>query len=75
MNTSVKTTATGWIIIVGDIIGIIVKTFQEQGFPTDLTTWITFGVALASGIGLLFAKDHNVSNSGTNAPAHTVPGA
>ena len=60
-NTSWKTTLLGWVMIVGDVIAFLQKTVSEQGLPNSLAEWITFAVALAGGIGLIFAKDRDVT--------------
>lgn len=57
--------------------GIIVLTwlnqiFLEQQLPTNKHEWFMFVVENLTGLGALFAKDFNKSNSGTNVPAHTV---
>ena len=57
MQKSWKTDLAGWVVIGGDIVGLIGHTIQSQGVPTDVVTWIAFGTALATGIGLLMSKD------------------
>ena len=66
---------SAWTSILG--IAVIVLTwlnqvFVEQGIPKDGKAWITFLTGNVGGLIGLVAKDWNVSNSGTNAPAHTV---
>lgn len=74
MGQSWKTTLFGWLIIIGDVIKLIADTASEQGVPTDLSGWIGFGLALATGIGLIFSKDYDKTNSQHPAAvAHTVP--
>jgi NAD/NADP transhydrogenase beta subunit len=60
-NVSWKTTLIGWVVIVGDVVAFLQKTVTEQGLPSSLIEWITFGMALATGIGLILAKDRDVS--------------
>ena len=74
MGQSWKTTLFGWLIIIGDVIKLIADTASEQGVPTDLSGWIGFGLAMATGIGLTFSKDYDKTNSQHPAAvAHTAP--
>ena len=74
MGQSWKTTLFGWLIIIGDVIKLIADTASEQGVPTDLSGWIGFGLAMATGIGLIFSKDYDKTNSQHPAAvAHTAP--
>ena len=69
-----KTGLAGWIAIGVDLLGLIGKTIQEQGFPKDLNTWIVFGSVLAAGIGNIVSKDYDKSNAPVpTAEAKTVP--
>ena len=71
-NSSWKTTLLGWIIIVGDIIGFISKSIEEQGMPTTIAGWVPFAVGLAVGIMGIFAKDRDVTGLPTPAPVPAV---
>ena len=74
MGQSWKTGLIGWIIIIGDVVKLIGDTATEQGVPTSLSGWLTFGLALATGIGLIFSKDYDKTNSQHPAAvAHVVP--
>ena len=79
MNTSWKTTLFGWIVIVGDIVKLIADTASEKGVPTDIGGWATFGLAMATGVGLIMSKDYDKTNSqhpaamASTAPAVSVP--
>jgi hypothetical protein len=61
VNTSWKTTLLGWIIIVGDLIGFVTKSIEDQGMPTTVAGWIPFIVGLAVGIMGIFSKDRDVT--------------
>lgn len=61
------------------IIGVVVilatwlqQAIGEKPVPQTGKEWLTFLVGNATGLIALFAKDFNKSNSGTNAPTHTV---
>jgi hypothetical protein len=69
MFSSPITTIFGTIIIV---LTWLNQAFVEQGIPKDGKGWVTFLIGNATGLAGLFAKDFNKSNSGTNAPTHTV---
>ena len=58
-----KTGIAGWLLIVGDIAQMIAQTVEKEGIPTNTSAWITFGIALASGVGLIVAKDFDKSNA------------
>ena len=66
------TSVLGYAVIV---LTWLNQTFVEQGIPKTGKEWIAFGMGNIGGLIGVFAKDHNVSNSGTNAVAHTVPSA
>jgi hypothetical protein len=68
MGKSWITTLFGWIMIVGDLADLVNDTIISQGIPTSISGWIQFAVVLSGGIGLVFAKDYNKSNS-----PHPVP--
>lgn len=67
-NTSWKTTALGWVIIVGDSIAFVTKSIEEQGMPTTVAGWIPFVVGLAVGLMGIFSKDRDVSGLPTSIP-------
>ena len=69
MGASWLTTVVGGIVIVLTWLNQI---FIEQGIPKNQKEWIAFLTGNAAGLIGLFAKSYNVSNSGTNAPAHIV---
>jgi hypothetical protein len=69
MFSSPITTIFGTIIIV---LTWLNQAFVEQGIPKDGKGWVTFLIGNVTGLAGLFAKDFNKSNSGTNAPTHTV---
>lgn len=57
---------------------VIIATWLQQAIgdnplPQTGKEWLTFLVGNLTGLVALFAKDFNKSNSGTNAPTHTVP--
>ena len=60
---SFKTSIIGCIIIALDLLKLVGDAIKEQGMPTDLNGWIVFAAGLATGVGLILAKDYNVSNS------------
>ena len=72
MGASWLTTLVGGIVIVLTWANQI---FVDQGIPKDGKEWLAFLIGNAAGLVGVFAKAYNVSNSGTNAPAHTVPPA
>lgn len=63
------TTALGIAVIV---LTWLNQVFVEQGIPQNGKEWIGFLTGNIGGLIGLFAKDFNKSNSGTNAPIHTV---
>ena len=63
MNTSFKTSIFGYIIIFLDIANLIGEAVKQHGLPSDVQGWIIFAGGLATGIGLILAKDFNVTNS------------
>lgn len=69
MGASWITTVVGAVVI---LLTWAQQIFVEQGFPSTGKEWITFGIGNAAGLIGVFAKAYNVSNSGTNAEAHTV---
>jgi hypothetical protein len=57
---------------------VIIATWLQQAIgdnpiPQTGKEWLAFIVGNLTGLVALFAKDFNKSNSGTNAPTHTVP--
>lgn len=76
LGTSQQTSLVGWVIIAGDLIKLAIDVIREQGLPSDIQGWIGFGIAMATGIGLILAKDANKSNAPVPAPvANVVPPA
>jgi hypothetical protein len=63
LGSSWKTGLTGWIIVIGDMVKLIADIITEQGLPKDVSGWIGFGIALATGIGLIMSKDYDKTNS------------
>ena len=63
IGASFKTSIIGYIIIALDLLKLVGDAIKEQGMPTDLNGWIVFAAGLATGVGLILAKDYNVSNS------------
>lgn len=63
VGASWKTAFIGYVIIALDILNLIGEAVKQQGLPTDIQGWIVFAAGLATGIGLILAKDFNVSNS------------
>ena len=72
MNTSPKTTILGYIIIFLDIANLVGESVKHNGLPTDVQAWIIFAGGLATGVGLILAKDFNVSNAKDPQPAQPV---
>jgi hypothetical protein len=69
-----KTGLFGWLIVIGDICKLIADIVQDQGVPTNLSGWLTFGIALATGVGLIMSKDFDKTNSKDPSPvAKAVP--
>jgi hypothetical protein len=67
-----KTAVAGWAAIIADLAGLIAKTIEQHGIPTEPSTWIIFGSVLAAGIGNILSKDHDKTNSKDPAKAVTV---
>lgn len=70
MFSSPLTSIVGYVILA---LTAINQVFIEQGIPSDGKGWFSFAISIATGLGAVFAKDFNKSNSGTNLPTHTVP--
>ncbi len=73
LGASWRTDLAGWIIIGGDFAKLIADTISKQGIPTEPGGWIAFGVALATGVGLIMAKDGKVSNAPSPVAPQQVP--
>ena len=58
-----KSGLAGWVAIIADFFGLIAKTIEQHGIPTDASTWIVFGSILAAGIGNILSKDYDKSNA------------
>lgn len=69
LGTSWVTSVLGYVVIV---LTWLNQTFVEQGIPKTGKEWVAFCMGNIGGLIGVFAKDRNVSNSGTNAPAHVV---
>lgn len=63
LGASWKTALIGWLIIAGDGLKLLSDTLTEKGVPTDAGGWLGFGIALATGVGLILSKDYDKSNS------------
>ena len=61
LGTSWKTSLMGWLLIGGDVIAFISKTLEAQSLPSTLFEWVAFGMAMITGIGMILAKDRDVS--------------
>jgi hypothetical protein len=70
--TSWKTTAGGLAAILGGI-GVIANMYATGGW--DLHGLGTAVTGIGAGVGLLWAKDSNVSNSPSPVPARSVVGS
>lgn len=55
--------ALGIVVLIGDAANLIAVTIEKNGIPTNATQWIFTVTGLATGLGLLAAKQFNVSNS------------
>lgn len=72
LGASWRTGLVGILAIAGGVVGLIADIIATQGMPKTVPEYVLFGGLVLSGIGNLLAKDANVTNSGTNAPAHDV---
>jgi hypothetical protein len=72
MGASWRTSLVGYISIASGVVGFIADLLVTQGLPSSLPEYVVFAGLVLGGIGHILAKDANVSNSGTNAPVHTV---
>jgi hypothetical protein len=72
VGASWKTSLVGWLLIGGDALLFIGDVIKTQGLPTSLMEWGLFGGLLLTGIGKLFSKDYDVSNSKDPAKASVV---
>lgn len=68
LGASWKTSILGWIIIASDVVAFIADVATKQGIPSTLMEWLAFGMALATGIGLILAKDRDVSGAAKTVP-------
>ena len=69
MFSSPVTSILGAVTIIATWLN---QAFIEQGVPKSGKEWVAFLIGNSTGLAALFAKDFNKSNSGTNAPTHTV---
>lgn len=60
-----KTTVAGWAAIVGALGTAIAATLDENGATT--ADWGAVAAMLATGLGLNFARDNNVSSEDAGA--------
>lgn len=67
-----KTAFVGYLIIALDVLNLIGEAVKKQGIPTDIQGWIVFAAGLATGVGLILAKDFNVTNSSKPAASIVV---
>ena len=72
MKVSSMTTTVGIVAIVGTIMQLISGTIEEGGMPHDPSTWLSFATKIIVGVGLILAKDWNVSNAPAPAAATVV---
>jgi len=70
-GASWKTTAAGIAMILGAVSSIVVALLD--GNPATSPNWEVALAAIAGGVGLIFAKDRNVSNATTPGAAKPVP--
>ena len=71
LGTSWRTTVAGILPIVGAAYHLASMAMGTA--PIDSTQMMVDLGVLSSGVGLLFAKDHNVSNAPTPVAAKPVP--
>ena len=69
LGTSWKTSLMGWLLIGGDVIAFISKTLEAQALPNTLFEWVGFGMAMVTGIGMILAKDRDVTGLPKVVPA------
>lgn len=67
-----KTAYAGYFILASDIAGLVAKAIQEQGIPSDPTTWIMFVALLGAGISSILSKDYDKSNAPEPVAVATV---
>lgn len=67
------TTLAGIVVIVSDISAFIAKFMGENTAPVSIPEWLAYVAGLAMGVGLIVAKQWNVSNAPQPAPAAVVP--
>jgi hypothetical protein len=75
MSPSWMTTVLGIIVLIGDAANLVTVSIEQHGIPTNATQWIYTISGIATGIGLLAAKQFNVSNSPQPAAPAVVPPA
>lgn len=72
MSASWLTTLFGGGAILTAIIQLILMTIEENGLPHDASTWANFAGKIILGLGVIFSKSFNVSNSPTPVAATVV---
>lgn len=72
LGPSWKTSLMGYLTLLGTA-GY--QVFVEQGLPSNSQEWFSFVGKLTIALGLLNAKDSNVTNAPKPAPPATVPAA
>jgi len=75
MGASWLTTLFGSGAILTAIIQLILMTIEENGLPHDPSTWANFAGKIILGLGVIFSKSFNVSNSQSPAAPMVVPPA
>ena len=73
MGGSYKTTYFGAFLIALDLFKFIGDAVKTQGLPTSIDGWIVFASGIAAGLGLILAKDYNVSNAVHQQAPTVVP--
>lgn len=75
MGASWLTTLFGSGAIIAAVIQLIMMTVEENGLPHDASTWANFVGKIILGLGVIFSKSFNVSNSPTPVAPTVVPDA
>ena len=64
-TSSWKTTATGIATIVVAVAGAVVASLDDN--PATVPDWIAVGAAITAGLGLISARDNNVTSERAGA--------
>jgi len=75
MKASWLTTLFGSGAIITAIIQLILMTIEENGLPHDASTWANLIGKVIIGLGVIFSKSYNVTNSPTPVAPVVVPDA